>query len=79
MEAWVQWAGAELTLRVFVDGAPAHALVQGELGPLVEGLHRAGFARVDADVRIDPTRVLRDAQPSVSPAPPEGSIFSARA
>jgi hypothetical protein len=79
LEAWVQWAGSAVTVRLFVDGEHAQALARTELVPLVEGLHRAGFARVDTDVVVDPIRLTRSQRRPETPIPPEGSIFTARA
>jgi hypothetical protein len=76
MAVRVRWADQQISAAVLVEGEAAARRVEAELPALVEGLRRAGFSRIAADVRIDARGAPASSPPSLPLA--GGAIFSAR-
>ena len=78
MRAHVAWSARYLRVQFFVAAETAAATISPALPDLSSALVRTGFAKVDANVAVDPTRCRMSAPDEMTP-PEGGSILNLRA
>jgi Flagellar hook-length control protein FliK len=79
MEAWAQWLDGQIEVRLYVETPKIQQEFTAQLTSLVEALEKAGFERVNPEVRTDPVRLYRADWQNPEPVVEEGSVLNIRA
>jgi hypothetical protein len=77
LEAWAQWLGSEIEVKIFLENQSAVRVFESQLQELSRSLEAAGFRQVQLEVKVDPVRLYKK-ELVPEPQAPGGSILSIR-
>ena len=79
MEAWAQWIDGQIEVRLYVESPKIQQEFKTQLPDLETALQKAGFEKVELELRADPVRLYRSEWQTLEPVVEEGSVLNIKA
>jgi hypothetical protein len=78
LEAWGQWQGSEIRIKLYVESREVQSLFEKNLEELSQSLSKAGFTQATLEVKTDPVRLYKAKTDQEDIPAWEGSLLSIR-